>query len=400
MRKQIFVLLLIVAGMMACNKSETSSSDINQTITTSDVPTSITTYVSENYPDATIVSTIKTSDLPTSYLVTLSTAEQISFDHQGNRSDDGHHHFGDGDSICHGQGSGIPVDSIPAAITDYITANFAAYTIRHAKYDTLCQFGPVIAVIVSQDTLQPIKLIFDETFAFVATANRIKSTDIPVLVTDFITANYADYALRRKAELFTLTDNTLQYKAFLHADSLGLSVVVGADGVLICEDQVHIGGGHHGGGDGHNGGGHNGGGHHGGGDHGNGIPVDSLSVTITDYITANYAAYTIKSANYDSTCQFGNVIEVKLDGESHTHLNLLFNTLDTFLAAKSVINASDLPAVITDAVAVSYADYTIADKASLLTLVDGSFQYKVDLIKHHANLKVVFLADAAVVCEE
>jgi hypothetical protein len=400
MRKQIFVLLLIVAGMVACNKSETNSSAVNQTINSSDVPTSITIYVSENYPDATIVSTIKTSDLPTSYLMTLSTAEQISFDQRGNRSDDGHHHFGDGDSVCHQHGGGIPVDSIPALITDYITANYAAYTIRHAKYDTLCQFGNVIAVIVSQDTLQPLKLIFDETFAFVATANRIQSTDIPVLVTDFITANYADYTLRRKAELFTLADNSLQYKAFLHADSLGFSVVVGADGVLICEGEVHVGGGHHGGGDGHNGGGHHGGGHHGGGDHGNGIPVDSLSVAVTDYIAANYAAYTIKSANYDSTCQFGNVIEVKLDGESHAHVNLLFDALDSFLAAKSMINAIDLPAVITDAIAVSYADYTLAEKATLLTLADGSFQYKVDLMKHHANLKVVFLADATVVCEE
>lgn len=398
MRKQIFVLMLIVAGFVACNKSETSSSSVNQTITSSDVPSSITTYVSENYPDATIVSTIKTSDLPTSYVVTLSTAEQITFDQKGNRSDNGHHHFGDGDSICHGQESGIPVDSIPAAITDYITANYANYTIRHAKYDTLCQFGPVIAVIVSQDTLQPIKLIFDETFAFVASANRIESSDIPALVTDFIAANYSDYTLRRKAELFTLTDNSLQYKAFLHADSLRFFVVVGADGILICEGEVQVGGGHPGGG--HDGGGHHGGGHHGGGDHGNGIPVDSLSVAITDYITANYAAYTIKSANYDSTCQFGNVIEVKLDGESHSHLNLLFNTLDEFLATKTIILASDLPLAITDAIAVSYADYTIADKASLLTLADGSIQYKVDLVKHHAKLKVVFLADATVVCEE
>jgi hypothetical protein len=89
-----------------------------------------------------------------------------------------------------------------------------------------------------------------------------------------------------------------------------------------------------------------------------------------------------------------------LDGESHAHINLLFDELNVFLAAKSVINAIDLPAVITDAIAVSFADYTLADKATLLTLADGSFQYKVDLMKHHANLKVVFLADATVVCEE
>ncbi len=395
MRKQFFVLVLIAVGMIACNKSETTSpvsqnDSANQTVNLSEIPTVVSNYVLENYPDASITAFEKTSLVSSAYVVTLTTAEQITFDHNGDRSVDGHHF---------GHGQGIPVDSLPSSITAYITGQYAAYTIRHARYDTLCQFGPVIAVIISQDTLQPLKLIFDETNSFAAVANRMLTTELPAVVTDFVAVSYPEYTLRTKAEKFTLADNSIQYKAFLHADSLGFSVVVAADGTLVCEGEVHIGGhdggGHHGGGH-HGGGGHDGG-HHGGGHHG-GIPVDSLSVVISDYVTANYSAYTIKNARYDSLCQLGDVIKLQLEDVDNNHLSLFFDLTNVYLAEADRMAVADLPLAVTDAITASYAEYHTGPFATQFILADGALHYGVELIKHHGKINVVFLADGSVVC--
>ena len=129
--------------------------------------------------------------------VVLNTAEELTFDTKGNRINTGSFVFGTyGINGGGHQGGGIPVDSLPVEITDFISQNYAAYTIRHARFDSLCQFGDVTEVVLSMDSIQPIKLYFDADNLFVAVASRVLTSDLPELITAAVAATYPEYTLR------------------------------------------------------------------------------------------------------------------------------------------------------------------------------------------------------------
>jgi uncharacterized protein YqjF (DUF2071 family) len=79
------------------------------------------------------------------------------------------------------------------------------------------------------------KLVFNASGLFLAVANRIKSSDLPTAVTVVLAANYSAYTFRDKAEVFTLADNSKQYKVFLHQTGIRLSVIIKEDGTVVCE---------------------------------------------------------------------------------------------------------------------------------------------------------------------
>jgi len=161
----------------------------------------------------------------------------------------------------------------------------------------------------------------------------------------------------------------------------------------------HHGGGNHGGGGGHHGGG-NGGGHHGGGN-GNSIPIDSLSVNIVDFITVNYPSFTIKHAELDSICQFGNVTEVMIDDSTASIMQkLAFDSLDAYLFLAERVHYTEVPQAVIDAITVNYAGYTARDRAEKFTLAGGETEYKIYLVNGQTRISVIFNEDGTVVCED
>jgi hypothetical protein len=259
MKKTTLSFLVSAIALMSCSKEDSSTSSTSQEISVSATPSTIISYISENYPDASISSVLKISESDTTYEVTLSTWELLAFGHNevligesladttacdsihdsiggghhhGGHHGNGHHGGGHGEGI---HGGGISADSIPATITEYVAANYAGYTVHNANYDTLCPYGIVINVMIeSSDTLHH-KLVFDASGLFIALAHRIKSADLPALVSANVTANYSTYTLRKKAELLTLTDGSKLYRVFLHGTAAHLTVVLKEDGTVICE---------------------------------------------------------------------------------------------------------------------------------------------------------------------
>jgi hypothetical protein len=160
-----------------------------------------------------------------------------------------------------------------------------------------------------------------------------------------------------------------------------------------------VGNGHHGGGNHGGGGGHHGGGHHGGG-HGNSIPIDSLSVTIVDFITVNYPSFTIKHAELDSICQFGNVTEVMInDSTASLRLKLAFDSSDAFLFIAERALFTDVPQAVIDSITQNYPAYTSRDRCEKFTLAAGNIQFKIYLTDGQTRLSVIFNEDGTVVCE-
>jgi hypothetical protein len=248
MKKVMLSYLLSAFAIISCTKDESNTSFETQEVTVSATPATITDYVSENYPDASISTVLKYSGSDTSYSITLNTSEILAFDasnrligerlegscdstncHPGGRRH-GHGHHGGGHHHA-----GIPIDSLPSAITDYIAANFAGFVARHADYDTLCQFGVIVNVMIDSSNTIHKKLIFETSSGFLALVHRIPADSLPATITAAVASGYPDYALRHKAELLKLSDNSLQYRMFLHNGLNRLSVVMLSDGTVVCE---------------------------------------------------------------------------------------------------------------------------------------------------------------------
>lgn len=398
MRKLLFVIMVIVFTLVSCSKNENVSIS-DQSLSKNDIPAVITNYVNENYPDTEISYSLKLTDSDTSYLLTLTTAELLAFDQNLNHIKNGGHHFCPSDSVGdqnngNHHGGGFPIDSLSSGITDYISINYADYTIRHARFDTLCQFGDIIEVMISLDNQEPIKLIFNSTDTFLAKANRILYTSIPSVVTNSINVSYPGYSNRSKAESYTLADNSMQYKAFVYLNESELGVVLNEEGTIVCESEFsHHGGGHHGGG--HNGGGHQGGHHDGGG-----IPIDSLPASITEFITTNFSSYNIYTARIKSLCQFGTVTEVVISTDSLAPVKLFFNNTNIYLAKAEVILTINIPAVVTDLISATYIGYSTDERSEINTLADNSVQFEIKLHLNQNRIKVVIKEDGTIVCVE
>jgi hypothetical protein len=260
MKKAIFGFLVGAIALVSCSKDETTTSSTSQEISVSATPSTIVTYISENYPDASIASVFKYWNSDTLYTVSLNTFEYLAFDQNespigreclsdslcdpthdsigGGHHGGGHHgggHHGGGKPGGGHHGGGIPADSIPASVTEYVAAKYAGYTVHNAHYDTLCQFGVVMDVMIDSSYSAHRKLVFDASGLFLAVANRIKSSDLPVAVTAILASTYSAYTFRDKAELFTLADNSKQYRIFLHQTGIRLSVIIKEDGTVVCE---------------------------------------------------------------------------------------------------------------------------------------------------------------------
>jgi len=269
MKKVIFALFIGAFTLYSCSKDETPTTADSQEVSVSSVPSSISTYIVENYPDAEISRILKMSNCDTTYAVILNTSELLAFDgnglHMGHGepglncdSIGGHHgdslggHHGDSTGGHHGGGhhggghhggghhgggnpGGISLDSIPAAIAEFVSVNYSGYTIHHAWNDTLCQFGTVIEVMIDSSQTGHMKLVFNSSGVFLAIAGRIEYTALPETVSVAIAANYSSYTPRHRAEVFTMADGSKQYKVFLLLSTTRISVVINEEGVVVCE---------------------------------------------------------------------------------------------------------------------------------------------------------------------
>lgn len=246
MKKIQIALLAIVVIISACSKEQIGSS--YQSINVSELSTTITDYVDENYPDANIVSALQASNTDAAYLIQLNTNEELAFTSSGSCLGDAssymanssqgrrgrhHHHHNPGNGNGHG---GIPVDSLPNTITSYINSNYPSDTILGARYDTTCQFGKTINVMVSHVGVAPTKLVFDLSGNYLYKAQRTLYSATPQAVKDTLTAVYGitGNSVRNKVEALTLNTSDIEYNVFIRVNKLPLIVTIKEDGTIVC----------------------------------------------------------------------------------------------------------------------------------------------------------------------
>jgi hypothetical protein len=145
-------------------------------------------------------------------------------DHHHHRHGKGHHH------------DGIPSDSLSPVITNYISINFAGYTVRHAETDSVCSYGIVTEVMLFKSETTCLKIYFDSAGSFLMQGTRVFSSDLPEAVKNAIGSNYPGYSLTEKSEKYILADNyTVEYFIFLHQGEGRKDLIIKEDGTIICE---------------------------------------------------------------------------------------------------------------------------------------------------------------------
>src|SRR5574343_420210 len=82
MKRIQIALFAIVVFLSACSKEQIGGG--YQSINVAELSTTVTEYVAENYPDASIVAASKASNPEATYLLTLNTNEELAFDASGN----------------------------------------------------------------------------------------------------------------------------------------------------------------------------------------------------------------------------------------------------------------------------------------------------------------------------
>ena len=181
------------------------------------------------------------------------------------------------------------------------------------------------------------------------------------------------------------------------------------DNYLGHGDQYHPGNtqGHNG----QHGNGQHGNGHHGNG-HGHGhchgfehgdfddIPVDSLSSTITSYISTNYPGYQILHAEKDSSCASGSIIEVFVSTTGVQPVKLIFDASGNYLMSASRIEYSTTPAAVQTTITTNYSGYTARHRSEKLTLPGGQIQYVIFLFNGMTHKRVLVADDGTVICEQ
>ncbi len=262
MKKILFAIVASALVIVACNKEQFP---FEQSISVTDLSKNVSSYVAENYPDATIEEALVVNENQPVTVVILNTNEQLAFnetglylgeglnyrggkggDRGGNHGGGNNHgggpggHNGGGPGGHHGGGchQGIDsttLDSLLPGAQAYIDSNFAGYTVVGARRDTTCQNGAVINVMISNKSFNgPVKITFDLAGNFLMSSVRYAYANAPQLVKDYITNNYAGYNVRNKAEQSTLANATIQYNVFV-ADTVNRYLVtIKDDGTLVC----------------------------------------------------------------------------------------------------------------------------------------------------------------------
>lgn len=229
MKKSVIAgLIALFGGLWSCNQNESISVDAESAISAARLgsdttgfhcrdsltkievlalPVTVTNYISASYAGATVNYAAK--DDAGNFLVAITQNSQrkallfnadgtfnkeLSLRGGGNRHGGGHGHRGGRDSLTL-----VAVANLPAAITGYITTNYASATITAAALDATRGYF----VMITQDG-QRKTLLFNADGTFNQAIVRdvhgkytaIEASALPAAVTTYITTNYAGATIK------------------------------------------------------------------------------------------------------------------------------------------------------------------------------------------------------------
>ncbi len=123
---------------------------------------------------------------------------------------------------------------LPTAIQAYLAAEYGEYRVKSVDTVALCDETLAIQVAI-QDKDDKVNLFFDQSGTFLQKTISIKKQDIPTVILDAIEEKYADFNPTNPLFKVILTDETIQYQLALRKGNEEKTILLAADGVLLCE---------------------------------------------------------------------------------------------------------------------------------------------------------------------
>lgn len=127
---------------------------------------------------------------------------------------------------------------VPAAIQDFITNNFAGFTIDEAETETLCDGTEVIEIEIENEEDDEMELVFDLENNLLYSEVEIEVADLPTAITTTLANDYPTFEIKEAARL-DWADDTMQFEVEIKDGSTKLEVLFAADGTVICEEEDH-----------------------------------------------------------------------------------------------------------------------------------------------------------------
>lgn len=255
MKKIVFVLLVLAAGLTSCKKDLNAPDTQDHSVSASNLPPKASEYIADYYPAQAISSVIPLDNSSASFIVVLNTTEELAFDSNGNFIGYGESFHQTGTNNLtgnttelanlsdfspgfpeHSPGKTVPVNFLPIAIGQYINLNFEGYSVKHAEMQTICQLGPIYNVMIEDSKSDRLMLFFSKTEEYLGRADRTLFQLAPKQVQEIITEKYLSYTVRPGMELITLNDGRTLYAVFLSAGSeSNIMLLVKSDGTIVCQ---------------------------------------------------------------------------------------------------------------------------------------------------------------------
>lgn len=271
---------LAIAGVLvSCTEENPTPSSQSpsgyQTIELNSLPAPVKNHVDSNFPSSEIAEAKK--DVNLGYEVLLDMGWELYYDLNGNHLHTEALSSGDDDTP-------VPVSSLPAAITTYISQNYPSETIVWAEMD-----DDEYEVYLSDGT----ELYFDlnGTFLYAEQDDDIDPANLPATILTYITQNYPNDSIV-EAEL----DDDI-YEVYL---SSGIELYFDINGVFLGMDDDDD-------------------------DDDDYIDPANLPAAIITYINQNYPNATIEEAEFED-----NIYEIELDND----WTLYFDANGVFLYAE------------------------------------------------------------------
>lgn len=128
------------------------------------------------------------------------------------------------------------VANLPAGIKEFVSKNYAGYSIAGAAPDPLCEGGAAIDVAVAKKGAPDLSLIFKPDGSFVQQEEDVPLSTASDKIKNVLKTKYAGYSAGNQIEKLTLVDRTMEYMVDLNKGSVNKEVIFSFDGNIVCEN--------------------------------------------------------------------------------------------------------------------------------------------------------------------
>jgi hypothetical protein len=127
--------------------------------------------------------------------------------------------------------------------------------------------------------------------------------------------------------------------------------------------------------------------------------IINLPVGVKEFVSKNYAGYTIVSASPDPLCGGGSAVDVAITKTGFPNFSLIFKPDGSYVQQEEDVDLSTAPVKIKSTLKTQFAKYSAGGQIEKLILADKSIQYMVDLTNGKITKEVIFTAEGNIVCE-